>query len=295
MVMKNKAPVRKQSDFIESASVTALMRSLLAEELGFLKNPDYLAEKFVTSKWQPFLLDRSSSQNLLSQRVPGCMNYHLVRTKQFDEFLLNWVKENSFGQIILLGAGLDSRGLRFYNSLMNFEIYELDLSSMLEYKEKIIKQLNLPCKSNFIPINFGIDNIIEVFAEKNILKNKPTLILWEGVTYFLDEKTVKDILSELNHYFTNELSVAFDYAYIDYVNGDLSFFGAKELNRELQEIGEPHIFGINPNEVEFFAKELNYRLFEHYRAVDLERKFLDSDTKIHGFHGIVNFKKLTFE
>ena len=139
-----KAPIRNQSDFIESASVTALMRSLLSNESNFLKNPDYLAKYFVTEKWGIFLEDIENSKKILSDRVPGCMNYHLVRTKQFDEFLLNWTKKNNCGQIILLGAGLDSRSIRFHQNLSNFDIYELDLYSMLEYKQNIIKKNEPP-------------------------------------------------------------------------------------------------------------------------------------------------------
>lgn len=62
------------------------------------------------------------------------------------------------------------------------------------------------------------------------------------VTYFLDESTIIEILNNLNEYFTNELEIILDYAYRDYINSNLSYYGASELNRELKEINEPFIW-----------------------------------------------------
>lgn len=202
------------------------------------------------------------------------------------------VIEKSDWDFILLGAGLDSRSIRFHQNLSNFDIYELDLYSMLEYKQNIIKKNNFLCKSHFVPINFGVDNILDIFKKNNIKSNQPTFILWEGVTYFLEENTVKEILADFNSFFEEELTITFDYAYKDYIDGNLNFFGAKELNRELQNIGEPHIFGINPNDVNSFVNNLNYVIYEHFTANDLENKFLNNSFNIHGSHGILNLVKI---
>lgn len=72
----------------------------------------------------------------------------------------------------------------------------------------------------------------------------------------------------------------------------MNFFGAKELNRELQNIGEPHIFGIDSNDVNSFMNNLNYIIYEHFIANDLENKFLNNSFNIHGFHGILNLVKI---
>ena len=100
------------------------------------------------------------------------------------------------------------------------------------------------------------------------------------------------ILADFNSFFEEELTITFDYAYKDYIDGNLNFFGAKELNRELQNIGEPHIFGIDPNDVNSFVNNLNYVIYEHFTANDLENKFLNNSFNIHGFHGILNLVKI---
>jgi methyltransferase (TIGR00027 family) len=296
--MSNIAPKRDHTDFIQSASVTALMRALLAETKDCLENPDFLAKHFVSAPWSDFLKNSQQARNNLQERVPGCMYYHLVRTKQFDESLLNWIKNKQDGQIIILGAGFDSRHLRFKELLTNHQVYEFDLQTMIEYKKKVIKNtfdINQQPVTQYIAINFHEESLIDSFHPVGILRNKATLILWEGVTYFLEEKTTTEILSSLSKFFEAELQIVFDYAYADYINGNLSYYGAKELARELQAIGEPHLFGVDPVEIEDFAKKLNYTVRNNYPAKALEKKYLQADggllAHIHGFHGIVELAK----
>lgn len=37
---------------------------------------------------------------------------------------------------------------------------------------------------------------------------------------------------------------------------------------------------------------INYVIYEHFTANDLENKFLNSSFNIHGFHGILNLVKI---
>jgi methyltransferase (TIGR00027 family) len=296
--MSKTAPKRNHTDFIQSASVTALMRALLAESRDSLENPDFLAKHFVSTPWSDFLKNPQQARENLQQRVPGCMHYHLVRTKQFDESLLSWITENQDGQIIILGAGFDSRHLRFNDLLINHQVYEFDLQAMIEYKKQIVENtFNAQKRPNtqYIAINFHEESLIDSFQQAGVLKSKATLILWEGVTYFLEEKTTVEILLSLTTFFETTLQVVFDYAYADYVEGNLNYYGAKELAGELQTIGEPHLFGIDPMKVEIFAKKLHYTVKNNYPAKALERKYLQADggllAHIHGFHGIVELVK----
>jgi methyltransferase (TIGR00027 family) len=292
--MKKLAPKRTESDFIQSASVTAMMRALLSEKNEF-QNPDYLAKYFVPHPWSEFLKDREKSIENLEERVPGCIYYHLVRTKKFDQLCLKWLKENKNGQIIILGSGFDSRAIRFQDKLDKNFIYEFDLKQMLNYKKEIIKSNNFcnSLKSNFIDINFHEDSLIESFFSNKIDQHKNTLIIWEGVTYFLDESTIIEILNNLNEYFTNELEIILDYAYRDYINGNLSYYGASELNSELKEINEPHLFGLEQNKLDGFFNALGYKVDENSKAEDLENEF-GLKKKIHAFHGILKIEKRVY-
>jgi len=300
--MSKSAPKRQQSDFIQSASVTAMMRALLAEENDFSKNPDYLAKHFVSEPWRQYLDKPIESKSVLQKRVPGGIYYHLVRTKKMDDAFVSWAKKYDECQIVILGAGLDSRGLRFAQEYPNAKIYEYDLKGMLDYKIDIINSneslAKLNTNINYVPINFHEETLLDSMISNHIDQSKNTLVIWEGVSYFLEEQVVKSTLSDLYKFFESQLRVIFDYAYKDYVDGDLNYYGAKELTYELEQIGEPHIFGVNPDDVPEFLDGLGYAVNNNSSSVSLEREFFLKNDKIQhkipAFHGIVDCYKNSY-
>lgn len=297
--MKN-APARTDDDMIGSASVTALMRYLLSQETGLAKNPDYLGKHFVGGKWKDYLNDPEASRKELQFKLPGCIYYHLIRTANFDASLIRWIKSEKHSQVIILGAGFDSRALRFEKLLKenHVKIYEVDLKAMLEYKEEIINddiQENIDHVA-FVPCNFTKDNVVEKLAECGCDFNLPTLILWEGVTYFLTKKNIEHYLKLLKDNFNNKLHITLDYAFRDYVEGDLNFYGAKELYDILIELGEPHLFGLNYDEVSDFFDNRGFSTKVNNTSLMLEALYItdrygNSVGKPHTFHGMAEIVK----
>jgi methyltransferase (TIGR00027 family) len=265
-------------DIIESASVTSLMRYLLSGENEKIKNPDHYGECFVNGKWENYLSDIEKSKQEMQTKLPGCLYYHLIRTLKFDDSLKSWLSEHKNSQVIILGAGFDSRAIRFSDTLndSNTKLYEIDLKAMLEFKKTKIEQHNLITNKYYFHIfcNFNDSDLTRCFIENKVDTNTPTLILWEGVTYFLPEEIIISTLTELKDFFSSELQITLDYAYQDYIAGNLDFYGAKELYNVLIEIGEPHFFGLNFEQSESFFKEQGYLTKENLSAMMLESKYL---------------------
>lgn len=273
--MKNS---KTHEDIIESASVTSLMRYLLSGDNTKIPNPDSYGKYFVNGKWKQYLSNKNDSLSHMQSILPGCAYYHLIRTFKFDTSLKEWAFNNKNGQVIILGSGFDSRAFRFKELLNenNISVFELDLAAMLSFKEKEIKSNNLiPCKSyNLVPCNFNDNNLIGLLSENGIDFKKSTLVLWEGVTYFLTKEIIEKTLTDFRSAFTYKLQVTLDYAFRDYVEGDLNFYGAKELYQVLIEIDEPHLFGLNFNESNNFFNSLGYKVKENDTALVLESKYL---------------------
>ncbi|EJF5840151.1 class I SAM-dependent methyltransferase [Salmonella enterica] len=273
--MKNN---KTHEDIIESASVTSLMRYLLSGENEKIKNPDNYGKYFVNGKWKQYIDDTEKSKQEMQKKLPGCLYYHLIRTFKFDDSLLSWLAEHENSQIVILGSGFDSRAIRFSHILdkNHTKVYEIDLKAMLDFKKQKMEENNLISNKEYyhIPCNFNDENWIKCFLKYNINREIPTLVLWEGVTYFLPEEIITSTLRELKKYFSGELQVTLDYAYRDYIEGDLNFYGAKELYDVLVEIGEPHFFGLNYEESSFFFKNLGYITKENLSAMMLESKYL---------------------
>lgn len=278
-------PNRTNQDIIQSASVTALMRALLAEQKGILKNPDMLAKYFVNETWRPFLADPQQSIAVLDTRAPGTLGYILLRTKYFDNSLLSWLKTTPRSQVVILGTGFDTRSIRFSPQLREATVYEVDLEAMLKYKMEIIDEYGLdhqPADKIYVPVNFHTESILDKLTESGLKVDDPTYFLWEGVTYFLSAQTVRTFLKNLTTTMMGPTKLAFDYVFSDYVAGNLNYYGAKEVQAELEKLGEPHIFGINYDELDRFVQELGYQSRNNFTSTMLESLYLDDAQNANG-------------
>ena len=89
--------------------------------------------------------------------IPGIIGGQICRTKFIDEKTLSVL--NDVEQILILGAGLDTRAYRLKGIAQKI-VYEIDLPNVQKYKkQKLVKYLGkLPSSINYIPIDFNKTN-----------------------------------------------------------------------------------------------------------------------------------------
>jgi methyltransferase (TIGR00027 family) len=111
----------------ETAMATATMRAIATrDEREEIRGPDNLAELFLSEARLAPLRDTTVRQWVLKNKTaPGAYEFMIARTTFFD----NVVKEallHHLPQIVLLGAGYDSRPYRFRELAGGTHIFELD-------------------------------------------------------------------------------------------------------------------------------------------------------------------------
>src|SRR5277367_5401980 len=104
---------------IQSAETMAFMRAVVSGEKDLtVKSEDRLARHFISSKYRLLISIslQSTLRRILELVVPGSYGFTIARTRHFDEVLLS---ESRAGieQVVLLGAGYDSRPFRFREAL----------------------------------------------------------------------------------------------------------------------------------------------------------------------------------
>ncbi|KAI8895387.1 S-adenosyl-L-methionine-dependent methyltransferase [Globomyces pollinis-pini] len=100
----------------------------------------------------------------------------------------------SFKQIVILGAGNDTRFHRLPN--LPVDLYEVDVPTTQESKRSLLKNPNGNVK--FVSANFETESWMEKLVQAGFDKSKKTLILWEGVTYYLTKEAIKDTLQSIS-------------------------------------------------------------------------------------------------
>jgi len=258
------------------------------------RGPDDMAEIFLPL-FAKGILNVPSLRRFFLKRIapPGIYEYVLARTKLLDEIFLDALKD-SVSQIVLLGAGMDTRALRFSSRNNGTKIFELDIPTTQRPKIKILnrKGVALPEELVFVPIDFNKQSLSEVLSAAGYQGDQRSLFLWEGVTMYLSSEAVDSTLAFIRDSGAEGSTVVFDYITASVLRRENRYYGEKEIFERVSRAGEGWTFGIEEGAIEEFLSERGFRLNAHYTPPDLEKAYLTADDgaffgRINGTHCIV--------
>jgi methyltransferase (TIGR00027 family) len=282
--MVNKGVEQKPS---ESALIAALRRAMTNQQYSNSRlGPDFLAVVFLPPHYQFFLKFKkiqTSTRGKLDAFFPGMTEFIIARTIWFDGLFVDALKQR-VPQIVLLGAGYDSRAYRFAALNQGTRIFELDITPTQERKISCLKKakIEIPPSVAFIPIDFNRDPLKDTLEKAGWRNDQKTLFIWEGVSYYLDPASVDATLRFFSHSTSHESLIAFDYA-ITLNQGNIAdYYGAKEFLKSMQEqqANEELTFSIEAGKLESFLISKSLKLVEHLDNEAIEKKFLTGDESI---------------
>ncbi len=256
---------------------TATLRALAAhDEREEIRGSDYLAEIFLTEDRKAPLKDLGVRQWVMKNRIaPGAYEFMIARTAFFDHVVRDALLQNIL-QIVLLGAGYDSRPYRFKGLIKDTKIFELDAPpTQLRKKEKLDQAgIPLPAHLVFVSIDFNRENLRDVLPAAGFSRDQRALFVWEGVTYYLPAKVIDDTLGAIRDISCTGSSVCFDYASLS--AEALSEEGAKMLRKHMKSrySAEPTKFGIPQGRFETFLAERGYVVIENLSSSEMETRYL---------------------
>jgi methyltransferase (TIGR00027 family) len=185
---------KKPSD---TAMTVAFCRALAAaEERGELRGPDDLAILFLGSEAKTLLATAQTKRwaidNLVTSRLYG---YFLARTAYFDDVFADHLRQG-IAQVVLLGAGYDTRAIRYHGLLGLARVFELDVATTQQAKREKLAAAGIqpPAALTYVPVNFEKDDLAMTLRQAGYDAQKPTLFIWEGVLYYLTKPAVEAVL-----------------------------------------------------------------------------------------------------
>ena len=243
------------------------------------RGPDYLAEIFLPP--MPRILFSVPFLRKLCMRKlfpTGIHEYVLARTKLFDELFVDAL-ERGFPQIVLLGAGMDTRALRFQDRNKSATVFELDIDATQRYKREVYKRKKtaLPDTLVFVPIDFNKQRLAGVLSQAGYREQQRTFFLWEGVTMYLEPEAVDGTLAFIRNSAVVGSIVAFDYVRASVLRRKNTLYGEKGGYDRVAQVGERWMFGIEDGAIEGFLAERGLKLLSHYTPSDLEATYLTAE------------------
>ena len=216
---------------------------------------------------------------IIQRRMPGALASGLARTIYIDDLLKKTLKAGA-QQVIILGAGFDTRALRL-PALKNVPVTEIDHPDTARKKMEILKRLNgsLPANVRYLQIDFNRQSLDELFREQAVDMSIPTTLIWEGVTNYLQREAIAEVFA-LAGQFPPSTSIIFTYIDKKVLDNPSVFFGAERLLKDLDAIEERWTCGFAPEELADFLQSFHLRLVEDKSAEDYRENYIPERTKL---------------
>jgi len=269
-----------------TAESVCMLRAVAAKHPDAkIRNPDYLAEKFVSAE-----LWRTSPFRTDPDRARHNPNYFWVnaRTHHMDAALIDALSTGTT-QVVNLGAGFDSRAYRFRERFPQVRFFELDLPAMIDAKrERVVKIFGaVPDRVVLVPTDFTTRPLDAVLRDAGYDRTQRTLFIWEGVTMYLPEAANLSTLRFIRSGSASGSSVVYDYVLDATLRPDGgALYGAKSTAAYLASVGEPLLTGWSQRQAADIATREGLMVVSDVGPAELTARYLiGSDGQPDGMMG----------
>ncbi len=279
--------------------MTCLSRACSALETNpFYKSDDHIAPLLLPTGLKPFLYISLVRRLFTKMAAPkGIYEYVIARTKYIDAVFKQALAEQ-FDQILIFGAGFDTRALRFIDVMGNTKVFELDIPVTQQAKIGQYQNRNLAIPSNltFIAIDFDRESLSMKLDEAGFSKHQRSLFLLEGLAMYLQPESVDATFHIIRDYAGKGSWIVFDYVYASVLRKEGIYFGETGIMKTVSKAGEQWHFGIEEGQIEIFLAKYGMQLRDHMNAKSLEiAYFTDSNGRVigrvNGTHCLVTAEK----
>ena len=205
---------------------------------------------------------------------PGEMGTVVARTRYIDDYVDACI-QNGIQQLVILGAGFDSRAYRISGLAGKVKVFELDWPETQELKIGKIKRIFgvLPEHVVYVPIDFNKEKLDQKLPQSGYDRGIKTLFIWEGVTMYLTAEGVDETLAFVYGNSGEGSSIVFDYLqYSDEYDPD----GLKMLRKceeTVRKRCEPWTFGLQRGAIEGFLTQRGFHQVVNATAKDLKSSY----------------------
>jgi methyltransferase (TIGR00027 family) len=214
-----------------------------------LRCPDHMAIRFVGGVLRFVLLPgiRNRFIQEFERRAKGVFFHHQARTKYIDEMLRRELAAGAT-QVVLLGAGFDSRAYRSVSEFRDAHVFEVDHPATSATKQRRVRRAlgGTPAHVTYVPVHFTREQVEDRLCAANYQPSRVTFFIWEGVSCYLDAAAV-DATFAMVARAPRGSSIVFDY-----VHRSALEHPDPDFKRQLEttaRMGEPYQFAVNPAEL----------------------------------------------
>jgi len=191
----------------------------------------------------------------------------VVRTRYLDD-RLEAKLQSGFRQVVILGAGLDTRAQR--KAAPGVAFFEIDDGATLGFKEERLREKGIEPGVAYIPGDYVQEDLTRLLAGAGLNFSLPTHFIWEGNTMYLSAAAVARMLASIAQNL-RRFSISFDYmppGMIAKETGDAEITAVVE---RFGAMGAPWTYGMS--DVETLAESVGARVADRFTLAELHRRY----------------------
>jgi methyltransferase (TIGR00027 family) len=264
----------------QTARYMALFRALETVRRRDRLVEDTFAIRFLPAAWRATIRAAGVSratrlvERAIDKRGIGAWSSGVARTRLIDEWIAEVVAAG-VRQVVLLGAGFDCRALRL-PSLAKIPTFELDRPQLLGEKRKRLGASIEAAhqKLGWVPVDFLRDDLAVRLKASGFINGARTLVLWEGVTNYLDAGSVAGVFDLVARICAPGSRMIFTYVHAGVLDGRFQAPGIDALFARLAASNERWTFGFWPGELAEYLRQHGLRLLDDLGAAEYRAKVM---------------------
>lgn len=236
----------------------------LPEDERFFQDP--YAEYFFPDHLRKMVRDTdfvSAEMSQFEALMPGVNGALAVRTQYFDQCMMELI-ETGLRQIVIIGAGYDTRAYRIQGVKENCKVFEIDHPLTQEVKIKTIKKIfnQLPAHVTYLPMEFGYGRPDKMLLNAGYDPNQTTLFIAEGFLMFIPSFAVDALFTFICKTSAPGGALLADWFSTTVVNGVSPLKEAKVVKDFFEKEGALLRFGIPDEKAEEYFQKKGFKQIE---------------------------------
>lgn len=161
-----------------------------------------------------------------------------LRTRYIDDAVRAFTaaRADRRPQVLLLGAGLDTRAFRMDVAA---DFFEVDFPATLEMKARVLAGALPRSPRILVPVDLSAMSFVEPLIGAGFDPARPTVVVWEGVINYLSAATAESVVDQVAEILVPGGQIVADYVEMEWFKGTRLERGTATIAKNLQDGGEP--------------------------------------------------------
>lgn len=222
----------------------------------------------------------------VDRRWPGPRPSAVARTRVIDDWLERAI-EAGLDQLVVLGAGYDSRALRIPGA-DRLSVFEVDHPDTQGAKRELLEASpgGFPGHVRLVPVDFERDELGAALDAAGLRAGARTFTIWEGVVSYLTPAAVDATLRWVVSGGAPGSRLALTYVHRGLIDGSVEFPGSGPWVDSVRRAGEPFVFGFDPASLPADVAPLGLRVVEDLSTTGALERLGMPTTRVPGFYRV---------